>query len=48
MFTSSGNDFARIFRMTRRRWAFTVTSLMPSSPPNCLFSLLVLDHSSRE
>lgn len=35
--TSSGSDSARILRITRPRWIFTVTSLIPSSPAICLF-----------
>src|SRR5690606_38409314 len=38
IFTRSGSEPARIFRITLPRWAFTVISLMPSSPPTCLFS----------
>ena len=36
--TNSANDVAFIFRITLPRCAFTVISLMPSSPPTCLFS----------
>jgi hypothetical protein len=32
MVTRSASELALIFRMTWPRWAFTVTSLMPSSP----------------
>ena len=38
MFTRFANEFAFIFCMTLPRCAFTVISLMPSSPPTCLFS----------
>ena len=37
MWTRAGSESAFIFRMTWPRWAFTVISLMPSSPPTCLF-----------
>src|SRR4029453_8857532 len=37
MFTSAGSEFAFILRMTWPRCAFTVISLIPSSPPTCLF-----------
>ena len=37
MCTSAGSESAFIFRMTWPRCAFTVISLMPSSPPTCLF-----------
>src|SRR3954462_6060296 len=36
--TRAGSDSAFIFRITCPRCALTVTSLMPSSPPTCLFS----------
>jgi len=38
MLTSSANESAFIFRMTLPRWNFTVISLIPSSPPTCLFN----------
>src|SRR2546429_8580272 len=38
IFTSSGSESAIIFCITLPRWAFTVISLMPSSPPTCLFN----------
>src|SRR5260370_18463329 len=38
MFIRSANESAFIFRITLPRCAFTVISLMPSSPPACLFS----------
>ncbi len=37
MFTNAGSDAAFILRITWPRWAFTVISLIPSSPPTCLF-----------
>ena len=37
MFTSAGSESAFIFRITWPRCAFTVISLIPSSPPTCLF-----------
>src|SRR6266851_944595 len=38
IFTRSARESAFIFRITLPRCAFTVISLMPSSPPTCLFS----------
>src|SRR5436309_4631720 len=38
IFTRSATDPAFILRITLPRWAFTVISLMPSSPPTCLFN----------
>jgi len=38
IWTSSTNDFARIFCMTLPRCIFTVISLVPSSPATCLFN----------
>ena len=38
IFTRSARESAFIFRITWPRWAFTVISLMPSSPPICLFN----------
>ena len=37
MMTSAGSESAFIFRITWPRCALTVISLMPSSPPTCLF-----------
>ena len=37
IFTRSANVLARIFRMARARWTFTVTSLNPSLAAICLF-----------
>jgi hypothetical protein len=37
MVTRSASESALIFRITWPRCAFTVISLMPSSPPICLF-----------
>jgi len=37
IFTSSAIDRAPILRIIRPRCAFTVTSVIPSSPPTCLF-----------
>src|SRR5712692_534610 len=36
--TRSARESALIFRITLPRCAFTVISLIPSSPPTCLFS----------
>jgi len=36
--TKSTRESAFIFRITWPRCAFTVISLMPSSPPTCLFN----------
>ena len=36
--TRSARERASIFRITWPRCAFTVISLMPSSPPTCLFN----------
>jgi len=36
--TNSGSESAFIFRITWPLWALTVISLMPSSPPTCLFN----------
>jgi len=38
IFTRSARESAFIFRITLPRCAFTVISLMPSSPPTCLFN----------
>ena len=38
IFTNSARDSAFIFSIALPRCAFTVISLMPSSPPICLFS----------
>ena len=38
IFTRSARESALIFRITWPRCAFTVISLIPSSPPTCLFS----------
>ena len=38
MDTRSGSEPAFILRITWPRCAFTVISLMPSSPPTCLFN----------
>jgi hypothetical protein len=38
IFTSSANDLAPIFVIMRPLCAFTVISLIPRSPPTCLFS----------
>lgn len=38
MITKSGSDSALILRVTSPLWAFTVISLMPNSPPTCLFN----------
>ena len=37
MVTKLASELALIFRMAWPRWAFTVISLMPSSPATCLF-----------
>src|SRR5882724_1514947 len=38
IFTRSASESAPILRITLPRWAFTVISLIPSSPATCLFS----------
>src|SRR4029077_16311755 len=38
IFTNSARESAFIFCITLPRCAFTVISLIPSSPPTCLFS----------
>ena len=38
LFTKSARELAFIFRITLPRCAFTVISLMPSSPATCLFN----------
>ena len=38
IFTKSARESALIFSITLPRCAFTVISLIPSSPPTCLFN----------
>jgi hypothetical protein len=48
IFTRSARESAFIFCITLPRCAFTVISLMPSSPPTCLFNRPETDEGGPE